>query len=75
MPSRASPGNKCGVYGQKICRSAIIFENRMGLKLTCVDGSRLAISRKGNAVMPSWASPGNKCDVDSQETILKIKWD
>ena len=75
MPSRTSPGNKCDVDGQKTCGDAINFENRMGLKLTCVNRSRLAISRKGNAAMPSRASPGNKCDVDSQETISKIEWD
>ena len=50
------------------CGSAINFENRMGLKLTCVDRSRLAISRNGNAVMPSRTSPSNKCDVIYQKT-------
>jgi len=52
----------------------------MGLKLTCVDRSRLAISRNGNAVMPSQTSPSNKCDVIYQKTCgsainLKIEWD
>ena len=44
--SRASSGNKCDVDAQKTCSNAIIFENRVGLKLTCVNPSSLAISSR-----------------------------
>lgn len=46
MPSLAYPGNKCDVNGQRTWGSAINFENRKGLKLTCVNWSCLAIAKK-----------------------------
>ena len=49
--SRASSGNKCDVDDQKTCSNAIIFENQMGLKLTCVNRSNLAISSIESAIL------------------------
>jgi hypothetical protein len=45
LQSRTSSGSKCHLDGQKTCCSAINFENRMGLKTTCDNWSRLATSR------------------------------
>ena len=49
--SLASSGNKCDLDAQKTCSNAIIFENRMGLKLTCVNRSSLAISSIESATL------------------------
>ena len=55
MPSQAplehSSGNKCDVDAQKTCINAKKFENRMGLKLTCVNRSSLAISSIESATL------------------------
>ena len=65
MPSQAplehSSGNKCDVDAQKTCSNAIIFENRMGLKLTCVNRSSLAISSTESATMFNVVGQVSQC--------------